>query len=72
MTIRQVENVDATPEKRSYWAIINDYDFNSAICELVDNPLDVWLKREPRRRPKSRDQCRSRHKRSVLMTTPAG
>ena len=28
-----------------YWAIVADYDFNTAICELVDNPIDLWLKR---------------------------
>jgi len=36
------EIIDATPTKKSYLAIINDYDFNTAVCELVDNAIDVW------------------------------
>jgi hypothetical protein len=34
--------VDATPTKKAYLAIINDYDFNTAVCELIDNAIDVW------------------------------
>ena len=36
--------IDGTPEKRLFWSIINDYDFTTAICELIDNSLDLWLK----------------------------
>lgn len=37
-----VDVVDATPSKRLYNSIIADYDINKAICELVDNALDIW------------------------------
>ncbi len=30
----------AVPKKRSYWAIINDYDLLTGLCELVDNAID--------------------------------
>jgi len=35
--------VDATPSKRLYLSIIADYDVNKAICELIDNALDIWV-----------------------------
>ena len=34
--------LDATPSKRLYLSIIADYDINKAICELIDNALDIW------------------------------
>jgi anti-sigma regulatory factor (Ser/Thr protein kinase) len=34
--------LDATPTKRLYQSIIADYDLNKAICELVDNAIDIW------------------------------
>ncbi|MFC1619736.1 ATP-binding protein [Candidatus Neomarinimicrobiota bacterium] len=40
----QVGTVDATPLKRLYLSIIADYDTNKAICELIDNALDIWGK----------------------------
>lgn len=39
-----VDTVSAIPSKRIYQAIIADYDLNKAICELVDNGLDVWVR----------------------------
>ncbi len=39
-----VETLDATPSKRLYLSIIADYDVNKAICELIDNALDIWVK----------------------------
>jgi hypothetical protein len=39
-----VDNLDATPSKRLYLSIIADYDVNKAICELVDNALDIWVR----------------------------
>src|SRR5258708_5309043 len=36
--------LDATPSKRSFLAIIADYDLKRSICELVDNGLDVWVR----------------------------
>lgn len=41
---REIKSVDGTPNKRMYWSIISDYSLNTAICELVDNALDIWLK----------------------------
>ena len=41
--------IDATPTKKSYHAIANDYDFNTAVCELIDNAVDVWWKSGKRR-----------------------
>jgi hypothetical protein len=38
----QAGTLDATPSKRLYLSIIADYDTNKAICELVDNALDIW------------------------------
>jgi hypothetical protein len=34
--------LDATPEKRSFWSIISDYDLKTGICELIDNAIDIW------------------------------
>jgi hypothetical protein len=42
----QVKLVDATPSKRLYLSIIADYDINKAICELIDNALDIWAKND--------------------------
>lgn len=39
-----IDTLDATPSKRLYESIIADYDLVKAITELVDNPLDVWIK----------------------------
>jgi len=40
----QIDRVDATPSKRLFLSVIADYDLNRAICELVDNGLDVWVR----------------------------
>jgi len=42
---RKIERgaIDGTPEKRLFWSIISDYDVKTAICELVDNALDLWV-----------------------------
>jgi len=37
--------IDAIPSKRLYRSIIADYDLNTAICELVDNAIDVWTEK---------------------------
>lgn len=39
---QQIRVLDATPSKRLYLSIIADYDVNKAICELVDNAIDLW------------------------------
>jgi DNA gyrase/topoisomerase IV subunit B len=41
---REIKLVNGTPNKRMYWSIISDYNLNTAICELIDNALDIWLK----------------------------
>ena len=41
---REIKTVNGTPNKRMYWSIISDYSLNTAICELIDNALDIWLK----------------------------
>ena len=35
---------DVTPEKRLFLSVISEYDLNKAICELVDNAIDLWIK----------------------------
>jgi len=35
--------INATPSKRLYLSIIADYDVKKAICELIDNALDIWV-----------------------------
>lgn len=39
---REVDTLSAIPSKQIYRAMINDYDMNLAICELIDNALDIW------------------------------
>jgi hypothetical protein len=41
---KDVGTVDATPSKRLFYSIIADYDLNRAMCELIDNALDIWIK----------------------------
>ncbi|MBS1717793.1 MAG: ATP-binding protein [Armatimonadetes bacterium] len=36
--------LDAVPSKRLFLSIIADYDLKRALCELVDNGLDVWVR----------------------------
>jgi len=43
---QEAKQLDGTPSKRLYWSIISDYNLQTAICELVDNALDIWLKAE--------------------------
>lgn len=47
---REVGLLDATPEKRMYWAIISDYDIKTGICELIDNAIDLWMGETPQRK----------------------
>jgi hypothetical protein len=39
---RRDGTIPALPSKRLYLAIISEYNLNKAICELVDNVLDIW------------------------------
>jgi hypothetical protein len=41
---RETKLLDGTPSKRSFWAIINDYELHTSVCELIDNALDLYLK----------------------------
>lgn len=38
------KQLDATPEKRLFLSIISEYDLKLAICELIDNAIDIWTK----------------------------
>jgi hypothetical protein len=40
--------IDGTPDKRLFWSIISDYDLKTAICELVDNSIDIWMAKKLR------------------------
>jgi len=39
----EIEPIDGTPKKRVFLSIINDYDFKTGLCELVDNAIDPWM-----------------------------
>jgi hypothetical protein len=39
----EIEPLDGSPEKRLYWSIISDYDNKTAITELVDNAIDIFM-----------------------------
>ena len=41
---KEVDVIDAVPNKRLFLSIIADYDLNRSICELVDNALDIWVR----------------------------
>lgn len=41
---REAKLVDGTPSKRLFWSIMSDYSLRTALCELIDNALDIWLK----------------------------
>jgi len=41
-----VGEIDAVPSKRLFLSIINDYDLNRSICELIDNAIDNWIPNE--------------------------
>lgn len=39
----EIEPIDGTPVKRTFWSIISDYDLRTGVCELIDNALDIWM-----------------------------
>jgi len=39
----EIELLNGTPEKRMFWSIVNDYDLQTGLTELVDNALDIWI-----------------------------
>ena len=55
MTVtRKVERgtIDGTPEKRLFWSIISDYNIKTALCELIDNAIDLWALSKGKAPPK--------------------
>jgi len=40
------KTLDATPEKRVFLSIIAEYDLKRALCELIDNAIDLWTKKK--------------------------
>jgi len=44
MTKRVIKSIVAVPSKRMYRSIIADYNPKLAICELVDNSVDLWIR----------------------------
>lgn len=47
---KQIDIVDATPNKRLFLSIIVDYDLNLALCELIDNAIDLWHQNKKKRK----------------------
>lgn len=43
---RDIGIVEATPSKRLFLSIIADYDLQRAMCELIDNAIDVWIRND--------------------------
>lgn len=43
---KQIDPIDALPSKRLYLSIIADYDITKGLCELIDNAIDIWSKKE--------------------------
>ena len=41
---REAKILDGTPDKRLFWSIIQDYNLETSLCELVDNALDLYLR----------------------------
>lgn len=39
---REIGSLDGTPNKRLFWSIISDYNTTTALCELIDNAVDLW------------------------------
>lgn len=46
----KVDIVEATPSKRLFLSIIADYDLDRAVCELIDNAIDVWIRSVKKKR----------------------
>lgn len=41
---REAGLLDGKPDKRLFWSIISDYDLRTALCELIDNAIDIWIR----------------------------
>jgi len=68
---REVEKLDAIPSKRLFLSIIADYDLNRAICELIDNALDCWVK-AGKTKPLKIEIDLDENQQSILMRDNAG
>lgn len=66
-----IDDLDATPSKRAFLSIIADYDLNRSICELIDNALDVWVRRG-RAKPVSVDIILDKRQQTITVTDTAG
>src|SRR5207237_1767677 len=44
---RKAKILDGTPNKRLFWSIIQDYELQTSICELVENAPDLYLRGKP-------------------------
>lgn len=44
MDKKYLGDLDGTPSKLVYQSIKSDYDINRAVCELVDNAVDIWTR----------------------------
>ncbi|TCZ74060.1 ATP-binding protein [Flaviaesturariibacter aridisoli] len=47
---KKIADLDGTPSKRTYLSIISDYHLKSSLCELIDNAIDNWRKRNQRQK----------------------
>jgi hypothetical protein len=45
MILEQKDFLNATPQKGIYQSIIADYGLETSVSELVDNAIDVWIRR---------------------------
>jgi len=63
--------IDGTPEKRLFWSIISDYSLKTAICELVDNALDLWVLGKEKRKLEIDISLDSRQQ-TITVTDTAG
>lgn len=51
----EIGPINGTPEKRMFWSIISDYDLKTGLCELIDNALDIWLRKGDLKNPPTID-----------------
>nr|MDO8079358.1 ATP-binding protein [Candidatus Freyarchaeota archaeon] len=46
---KEIDRINAVPSKRLFLSIIADYDLNTAICELIDNVIDIRFRNSKNR-----------------------
>ena len=42
---KPIAEIEPIPSKRIFYSIIADYNLNRAVCELIDNAIDQWTKK---------------------------